>query len=120
MTKRKMTAAERFFFDNTMVAGVGRLQAARELAHAETVAAHEEWECVWVNDDLPYEIDEGCTPREVLCAVLKDAAGNILASLGGIGDPSDDYRREVAAELASEALERAADLVKRARKAVRK
>jgi hypothetical protein len=40
----------------------------------------------------------------VLCCVLKDGDGNVLASLCGITDPDSNYRRVVEAELASEAL----------------
>ena len=43
-------------------------------------------------------------PDEVLIAVLKDADGHVLESLGGIGDPSPSYQRLVEAELALEAM----------------
>lgn len=119
MSKRKMNSAEAFFYLHSGYVVGKRREGAEELAHAEAVAGREGWKCGWEHDDLPWDGD--CeAPSEILCAVLYDAAGNILASLGGIGDPSDDYRRVVAAELAIEALDRAAALTKRARKAVRK
>jgi len=45
-------------------------------------------------------------PSEVLVAILKDASGNVIGSLSGIGDPDNNYRRVVEAELALEALAR--------------
>lgn len=42
--------------------------------------------------------------HETLCAVLVDASGDVLGSLGGIIDPDRAYMRVVAAELAIEVL----------------
>ena len=122
MGKRKMSGAERFFYDNAGYVVGKRRECAEALAHAEAVAAAEGWEVQWEFDPEPYSTVQGENepdPKEVLCAVLLDAAGNVLASLGGIADPSRAYGRVVEAELASEALARAAELTTRARKAVR-
>jgi hypothetical protein len=84
----------------------GRWAGARKLAHAEYMAKQKGWKVEWQNDDEPYEMGDAETemPNEVLGAVLKDENGEQLASLWGIGDPSNAYRRVVEAELALEAL----------------
>ena len=77
-----------------------------KLAKAEQEAEARDWTVEWSYDDLPYDMGDAETemPSEVLVAVLKDASGNVLGSLGGIGDPDSNYRRVVEAELALEAL----------------
>ena len=119
MAKRKMTGAEGFFYNHAGFVRGKRRQGAESLAHAESVATSEGWQVEWRHDDSGYldTRNDDVPPTEVLCAVLTDAAGNVLASLGCIGDPSDSYRRVVEAELAAEALDRAEELTKRARRA---
>lgn len=59
-----------------------------------------------VDDDRRYDVHvvRGCEHSVEGC-VVKDEEGNVLASLWGIVDASDDYRHFVEAELASEALD---------------
>jgi hypothetical protein len=95
------------------------------LARAEARAAALGWEVRWDWDEdagapdtswcpicermaandrtLPREVSVGHA-HEILCAVLVDADGKVLGSLGGIADPDHAYRRLVEAELALEAL----------------
>src|SRR5262245_58257864 len=80
----------------------GRWRCARDLAAAEQHAARMGWTATWEWDAMEWD-GEGPAPHEVLGCVLKNADGEILASLWGIGDPSRDYRRVVEAELAAEA-----------------
>lgn len=84
----------------------GRARGARSLAAAEREGKRRGWNVEWEYDPLPYDMGDAETemPNEVLVAVLKDQQGNVLASVGGIGDPSRQYRRVVEAELMSEAL----------------
>ena len=42
--------------------------------------------------------------HEVLGCVLRDADGNVLASLWGVSDPDSAYQRVVEAEIAAEAI----------------
>ena len=82
-------------------------QNAEELAKAEQIASSHDWIVTWEYDQVKYQLgDDEEQPNEVLAAVLKDNQGNVLASLGGIGDPSREYQRVVEAELAAEALAR--------------
>jgi len=77
-----------------------------DLARAEQLADEQGWKVEWKYDQDPYELGdaEEAPPSEVLVAVLKDNQGNVLGSLGGIGDPTRAYQRVVEAELALEAL----------------
>jgi hypothetical protein len=80
--------------------------SAMRLAQAEQYAEEQGWKVEWDYDQDKYQLGDAETemPNEVLCAVLKDADGHALESLGGIGDPSPSYRRLVEAELALEAM----------------
>jgi hypothetical protein len=82
------------------------LRAARDLARAEKFAAESGWEVDWQYDPEPYQMGdaEETPPSEVMVAALRDSDNNVLASLGGIGDPDANYRRVVDAELALEAM----------------
>jgi hypothetical protein len=65
---------------------------------------------------MEYQLGDNETemPQEVLVCFLKDDRGMVRACLGGIGDPSDAYAREVENDLAHEALaERASYCVPR-------
>ena len=76
------------------------------LAKAEQYAEEQGWTVEWDYDQDEYQLGdaEDKMPDEVLVAVLKDADGHVLESLGGIGDPSPSYQRLVEAELALEAM----------------
>jgi hypothetical protein len=86
----------------------GRMEGAMKLAQAEHEAEERGWTVEWNYDNEPYDMDDAETemPSEVLVAILKDASGNVIGSLSGIGDPDNNYRRVVEAELALEALAR--------------
>jgi hypothetical protein len=79
---------------------------ATRLAKAEQYAIDHGWSVEWQNDPESYQMGdaEDTPPNEVLWAALRDEDGNVLASLGGIGDPSREYGRVVEAELALEAM----------------
>lgn len=100
--------AYRFFFENAGYIVGQRAVCALQLARAEEYASDNDWEAECVDDDCPdlswMSDDERELPHEVLGCVLKDADGNVLASLWGITDPDVGYMRVVRAELASEAL----------------
>ncbi len=57
-----------------------------------------------------------CQGHETLSVVLRSAAGEIIASLGGIIDPPRAYARLVEAELAEEAMAEAEATAERARR----
>jgi hypothetical protein len=70
------------------------------------------YEVLWVEDDEPAEFQEedgSWNSADASVAVLRDSNGTVLASRGGIIESDDyaerrNYRRVVAAELASEAV----------------
>lgn len=64
------------------------------------------WSFVWEYDTEEYQMGDLETehPSEVLWVSLRDADGHSLASLGGIGDPSNEYRETIEHELLDEAL----------------
>jgi hypothetical protein len=84
------------------------MKGAMDLAQAEFEAEALGWTVEWNFDPGPYELGDAETevPKEVLVATLKNAKGETLASLGGIGDPTPKYGRVIEAELALEALSR--------------
>jgi hypothetical protein len=84
------------------------MEGAMKLAQAEYEAEERGWTVEWDYDNEPYDMGDAETemPSEVLVAILKDASGNVIGSLSGIGDPDNNYRRVVEAELALEALAR--------------
>lgn len=80
----------------------GRRKGAVALARAERWAADSGITFGWqwdhdVAQDTEYEV-------ECLYAVALDTDARVLASLGGITDPTPEYRRVVEAELALEVL----------------
>lgn len=89
-------------------------RGALGLARAEREAERRGWLVEWEWDDdadwswldQPGLEREKARDHEVYVATLKDRQGRALASLGGIFDPDDKYRRVVEAELAYEALAR--------------
>jgi hypothetical protein len=118
--RASLTAREAFFFDNagysyhtaTEKPEQGRARCARELARAEVYAGEQGWEFTWEDDWMcgshvrefgreSYEHE----PSTCESCVLRDAEGNVLASLGCIDDADSNYRRVIEAELASEALD---------------
>src|SRR4029077_16384178 len=85
-----------------------KARAAQALARAEAEAEARGWIVYWEDDPEKWQGDVP-RPFEVLTAVLRDADGYVLTSLGGIGMTGnsrvdDDYRRVIEAELAAEAL----------------
>lgn len=85
-----------------------RTRGAQALARAEAEATARGWRVDWEEDPEEWQGDSE-RPFEVLSAVLRDAEGRVLASLGSIGMTGNrrtdaDYGRVVEAELAAEAL----------------
>ena len=80
--------------------------SAERLARAEQYGTDMGWTVTWDYDQEEYQLGdaEETPPSEVLVAVLRDSDGNVIGSLGGIGDPDDNYKRVVEAELALEAM----------------
>ena len=118
-----MTKDEQFFYDNagysydpaSETPEQGREHCARELARAEVYGREQEWEVEWRADsDADESFIESWEPTEQAewnesehcaeVAILRNSAGEILASCGGIWDVSREYRRVMEAELMSEAL----------------
>lgn len=92
---------------------VGRdAESALHLARAEETAERRGWAWSWETDEYPDlswcdRCERGETrfhSHDVYTCVLTDCAGRVLSSLGGIDSPDNDYRRQIEAELASEAL----------------
>lgn len=81
------------------------LRAAANLARAEKMASDSGWSVAWEEDPEEYQQGEGeVAPRQVLAAILKDSAGNVLNSLSGIADPDKNYARVIEAELALDVM----------------
>jgi hypothetical protein len=120
-----MTKVEQFFFNHAGYSWdakaetehQGKLRCARELARAERYAAEHEWSFEWTPDldaDAsfvetwePAERDEwNATEHECFVCLVHGPLPDceVLASCGGIFDPSAEYSRVMEAELASEAL----------------
>lgn len=129
---RKLTPAERFFYDHTGYSyGPGETPAQGKRRGAIALAAAEAWakanSCYYdwsedldgypthacVNGVWGYWHDpgEGDLMRIENCesCVMRDYAGTVLGSLCGIWDASPEYRRVVQAELASQAQSEADD-----------
>lgn len=74
---------------------------------ADSIGLEIDWRDDWgvgshvaeFGDDYEHE------PRECLSCAIRSADGDILASLGCIDDPSDDYAREIERELLEEVAE---------------
>jgi len=66
------------------------------------------WTVDWEEDPEEYQSGgEWDQPKEVYVALLRDEEGNVLTSLGGIGDPDRNFARVTEAELALEAASEA-------------
>lgn len=106
---RELYAAYKFFKVNAGYCGERRAAGALDLARAERAAQEEGITFAWDYDQEPWEGD--CpAPFEVLCCRALGPQNETLAALCGIGMTGDSridhaYRREVEAELASEALD---------------
>lgn len=87
-----------------------RWRCARSLARAKAYARANDWTCEWSDDwDIGSHVrfyGEAYSEEPSTCesCLLRDADGNVLASLGCIDDADANYRRVIEAELASEAL----------------
>jgi hypothetical protein len=101
----KLEHAFHFFFYHAGYIVGQRASCALSLARAEQYAEDNDWKAEWVNDDdadLSWmSEEEQQQPHEVLGCVLKDADGNVLASLWGIVDADSNYRRVIEAEVAA-------------------
>lgn len=87
----------------------GRAARARKLAEAERYFDAHDWRIEWWEDwtvECHVDAFDGYDVEPETCeqAILYDAAGNVLASLGCIDDADDNYRRVIRAELALEAM----------------
>jgi hypothetical protein len=108
----ELRRAYEFFKEHAGYVVGERAAGALVLAKAEAEAKSRVWLVEWEPDedadwswmDQPGFEDELARSHEVYAAVLRDEDGDILASLGGIFDPSREYRRVVNAELVAEAL----------------
>lgn len=111
-TKRRMGLIKdmRFFREHGAQLVGHASRVGLDLARAEREMEKRGWTVEWHwDDDADWSwMDERQRKQEheVYYAVLKDRKGEVLASLGGIFDPDNKYRRVVEAELASEALSR--------------
>ena len=123
----KLTADEKFFFDNagysydskTETAVEGKIRCAKQLALAERAAQLSEVKYDWQYEDFPIEdaLDPSVydTREEFkaycdkyrdnhLCAIIRSKDGEVLGSLGSIIGADANYRRVIEAELALEAF----------------
>src|SRR4051812_30114076 len=99
-TTNRPTRAWKFFFNHAgWATPPGRTACAKELAEAEAWAQREGVKAQWVPDDMPWD-GEGPPPEEVMGCILELDGETV--SLWGIGDPAENYRRVVEAELASQ------------------
>lgn len=103
--------AVKFFRDHAGYVVGQRLLGALKLANAEREAMARGWYVEWEDEtyapdfddpEIVQQINEGVMPWQ--CAILYDAKGELLDSLGGIAGADHDYRRVVVAELALSAL----------------
>ena len=119
--KKWQNEAVKFFYENAGYSygkgetrEQGRRRTARALATAEQYASTQGWVVDWELEEGVWEdfYGEGETAEnveQVVVAILKDANGKVLGSLGGITESFDSatnrrYRRVVEAELDLEAI----------------
>jgi len=108
----RLVPAYLFFRENSGGIVGENAQGALKLARAERYADAHGWEFTWEDGDECIGCD--CGSEDCPCATGKrhecfvccvvDAKGQILASLGSICEPSTQYRRQIQAELALEAM----------------
>jgi len=104
----QLIRAWRFFLKHTgYCTPPGRAACALALAHAEQWAHESHLRFTWEPDfdpDLSW-MSKVERAKEHVCegCICRDTEGNVLASLWGIVDADDEYRRVVEGELASEA-----------------
>jgi len=110
-----MTKIEQFFYDHagfswnpaTETQEQGRERYAKALAAAEHLALEENWHYDWDWDNYDCGHAKGeCSGRPEYCQLWDAERASLLASLSGICDADDNYRRVVQAELAVEAMTR--------------
>jgi hypothetical protein len=105
-----MNRRERFFYDSAGFSyrpddetrEQGHINAAKALAVAELYAEDQGWWYEWSFDICDCEFE-----RHDVCQTLSlwsEDGGRCLGSLGGICEPSTDYRRVARAELALDAM----------------
>lgn len=116
-----MTQTEQFFYDNAGFSydpkketeAEGKLRCAQALAEAEDYGKRHGFVFQWEADqdgcigcECGSEDCHCCTgeAHEVLCCVLRDEDGTVLASLGAICEPTREYGRVIEAELALEGM----------------
>lgn len=103
----KLKRAYDFFKEHAGYVVGRRAEGSLALARAEAIASSLGWSVDWEIDEEEYQLgDEEDEPSEVFVAVLRDEDGESMEVLGGIADPTRQYRRIVEAELALEALAR--------------
>jgi hypothetical protein len=115
---KQFKKATQFFYENagySYKTGVetpeqGKKRCARSLARAERYAREHDFSFEWQYDDAGCS---GCScesdsckcstgeSHETLGCIARDSEGKIFASFWGICEPSQDYRREIEAELAT-------------------
>lgn len=86
-----------------------RRRCARELRDAEQYAKDQGWDVRWEDDwDVDHRKEFDCYedggPQTCEYAQLVTEDGEVLASLGCIDDATNEYRRVIGAELASQAM----------------
>lgn len=106
-----VSTSERWAYEAFRRMGYGAGQAL-EMARAEAEAREAGLHFEWADDpvgwgDVESDLRMGYidqAPERVECAACLSEDGECLASLCGIEDADDDYRRVIEAELAMEAL----------------
>jgi hypothetical protein len=115
MVSQRLRDGFRFHLENGGTVSGQRAACALRSARAEIAARAEGIEFIWEDDcddwkeRQEYEEDTGYKVQRSECCRAVDTDGNTLASLCGIWDAGDDYKRVVEADLASEALDTIAE-----------
>lgn len=81
------------------------MEACRKLVAAVNYGEDHGWEVEWENDEMP-DMSGIEDAKEVLVVVLRDENKKVIASMGGIADPTKPYSELVEAELMLEAMKR--------------
>lgn len=106
---QQLKQAYRFMFDNAGYATPpGRAVCAAQLARAEAEAKQAGVTYQWdadVDCDVSW-MSEAERKQDHVCEyVIARLNGQVIGSLGGIVDATDEYRRVIEAELAAEAID---------------